>query len=89
MSSPKLLQDNDEEVTEFSWTFEEEDSCWSKFHNFYADKKIFGKKKSLNNNMLGFAGIKYTLKLIRRNMMLLVLKYVLQKVHTMQVFLTK
>jgi hypothetical protein len=61
VSSPKLLQDNGEEVTHFSWTCEEEGSCWSKFHNFYADKKLFGMKKiSLNVNKLGFAGVKYT-----------------------------
>jgi hypothetical protein len=61
VSSPKLLQDNGEEVTDFSWTCEEEGSFWSKFHNFYADKKLFGMKKiSLNVNKLGFAGVKYT-----------------------------
>jgi hypothetical protein len=60
-SSPKLLQDNGEEVTDFSWTCEEEGSCWSKFHNFYADKQLFGTKKiCLNDNKLGFAGVKYT-----------------------------
>jgi hypothetical protein len=42
-------------------TCEEEGSCWSKFHNFSTDKKLFGMKKiSLNDNKLGFAGVKYT-----------------------------
>jgi hypothetical protein len=56
-----LLEDNGEEVTDFSCTCDEDGSCWTKFHKFYADQGLFGMKKiDLNENKLCFAGVKYT-----------------------------
>lgn len=60
-SSPMLLQDYGEEVTDFSWICEEKGSCWNKFHNFYMDQGLFGPTKiNLNEKRLCFAGVKYT-----------------------------
>jgi hypothetical protein len=61
VSSPKLLKDDGEEVSDFSWTCEETGSCRTKFHNFYDREGLFVKRDvNLNERKLCFAGVKYT-----------------------------
>jgi len=64
---PTITKRDGSEVTDWSWTCDTVDSCWNKFHNFYAAQGLFNKKFSLaSSGKVKFANYVYTSPLYQK-----------------------
>lgn len=65
---PKLKRTDGKDVTDWSWTCNENKSCWDKFHQYYQPQGLFNNHFYVNGaaNKCKFSGYQYTSKLYQK-----------------------
>jgi hypothetical protein len=67
LAEPKIYMVDGKEVTDFSWTYPDEGSCWHKFHQFYLERSLFNNKQiDLSRNKIKFGSTIYTSELYQK-----------------------